>query len=84
VKREQADRTNFASVAALERQKAAEAVEYAERALRVARRAQILVEGAITTGSMSVQNPGGARVTHPAQFPYIYSQALSLAERLTK
>jgi hypothetical protein len=75
---------NFASVAALERQKAAEAVEYAERALRVARRAQILVEGAITTGSMSVQNPGTARVTHRARFPYIYSQALSLAERWTR
>lgn len=65
----------------VERQKARHAVADAERELAVARRAAILVEGAIQTGRMCVAVPGRGRFDYDAQWPYIFSQAWSLAER---
>lgn len=68
-----------------ERQKALEALADAERRLRVAQRALVLVDGAINTGEMVIrQTDGSESRQRAASDGYYFSQAWSMADRLTR
>jgi len=67
----------------IERQKAHELVQRADRELLIAQRTELLVDLAVATGVMTLKQLG---VTHQeiADPPNIFSQAYAMARRLTE